>query len=51
MPLNSTLLRLGFPLLLLGVAKGPPASAELLADLTEGEVGLLLDDLGAVLCK
>ena len=44
------LLRLVLPGLLLLVAEGPPAGSELLANLAEGEVGLLLDDLGAVRC-
>ena len=44
------LLRLVLPGLLLLVAEGPPAGSELLANLAEGEVGLLLDDRGAVRC-
>ena len=45
------LLGLVLPGLLLLVAEGPPTGAELLANLTEGEVGLVLDDLGAFRCN
>ena len=43
---QSVLCLFGLVLGLLGVAEGPPAGAELLANLAEGKVGLLLEDGG-----
>ena len=48
---QSVLCLFGLVLGLLGVAEGPPAGAELLANLAEGKVGLLLEDGGPHLCN